>query len=136
MVKSSIIYQGGLRNVAKHGPSGTEVFTDAPVDNHGKGEAFSPTDLLGAALGACMNTLMGIYAERQGVDLKGMRIEVGKEMSADAPRRIKRLSVEIWMPVSESSGHAEALKRAALACPVHHSLHPDIEKPVIWHWAL
>ena len=135
MVKSSIIYQGGLRNVAKHEQSGTEIITDAPVDNHGKGEAFSPTDLLGAALGACMNTLMAIYAERKGVDLKGMRIEVGKEMSADVPRRIKKLSVEIWMPISESSEHAGALQRAALTCPVHHSLHPEIEKPVVWHWA-
>jgi uncharacterized OsmC-like protein len=134
MVKSLITYQGGLRNVAKHQPSGTEILTDAPVDNHGKGEAFSPTDLLGAALGACMNTLMGIYAERKGVDLTGMRIEVGKEMSADVPRRISKLSVEIWMPIGESSEHAEALKCAALTCPVHHSLHPEIEKPVIWHW--
>src|SRR5580698_5176541 len=98
MVKVFIEYQGGLHCGAKHGPSGATVETDAPVDNQGKGESFSPTDLVGTALGSCMATIMGIYARQKGIALEGMRVEVSKEMTASAPRKIARLTTEIWMP--------------------------------------
>jgi putative redox protein len=130
MVKIAIEYQGGLHCSATHGPSGRQLETDAPVDNNGRGESFSPTDLVATGLGACMATLMGIYAQRHNIDLTGMRIEVEKQMSKDAPRRIARLTTHIWLPVAASP----ELERAALTCPVHHSLHPEIEKPVIFHW--
>ena len=133
MVKVSIEYQGELHCRVKHGPSGAVLETDAPVDNQGKGEAFSPTDLVAVALGSCMATLMGIYARQKGVDLKGMRIEVAKEMTQSAPRKIARLTTEIRMPPGVEQN--PALVNAALTCPVHHSLHPDIEKPVNFHWS-
>lgn len=134
MVKTSIHYEGGLRCDATHGPSGQKLFTDAPVDNHGKGESFSPTDLVSTALGSCMATIMGIAADRHQIDLKGMHIEVAKEMSTDAPRRIARLTTVIEVPLPADHPHRELLERAALTCPVHHSLHPDIEKPIEFRW--
>ncbi len=132
MVKATIEYAGGLHCIATHGPSGRQLDSDAPVDNQGKGESFSPTDLMGVALGTCMATTMGIYAQRHGIELKGMKVEVAKEMSAEPPRRIARLAVEIWFPVGVAKD--PALERAALTCPVHRSLHPDVEKPVLFHW--
>jgi len=134
MVKISIAYAGELHCSATHGPSKRMLETDAPVDNNGKGESFSPTDLVATALGTCMATLMGIVAQRHDLELKGMTIEVGKEMSKDLPRRISRLSVDIHVPLPKSHDKREMLERAALTCPVHHSLHPDIEKPVCFHW--
>ena len=134
MVKVSIEYAGQLRCVAKHGPSGKTIETDAPVDNHGRGESFSPTDLVATALGACMETIMGIYAQRKEIDLNGLRIEVQKEMSADSPRRIIRLIVDIWLPFAESSPHIAMLKTAALSCPVHKTLNPTVEIPITWHF--
>lgn len=130
MVKIAIAYKGDLRCEATHLPSGTTILTDAPVDNHGKGESFSPTDLTATSLGGCMATTMGIVAARHNIDLAGMRVEVVKEMSKDTPRRIVKLSTEIWVPVPENP----ALQQAALTCPVHRSLHPDVEKPVVFHW--
>lgn len=134
MVKVSINYEGGLRCAATHEPSGKSVVTDAPVDNHGKGESFSPTDLVAAALGTCMATIMGIVAGRHHVDLRGMKIEVAKTMSAEAPRRIARLTTTIDVPLPANHPQREMLERAALTCPVHHSLHPDIEKPTEFRW--
>ena len=134
MVKIDICYEGGLRCEATHGPSGTTMVTDAPVDNHGKGESFSPTDLVATALGACMATIMGIVAERHQIDLKDMKIEVAKEMSTDAPRRIARLTTIIDVPLPEDHPRREMLERAALTCPVHQSLHPEIEKPLEFRW--
>lgn len=135
MVKIGIQYEGGLHCIATHGPSGRKLETDAPVDNMGKGESFSPTDLVATALATCMATTMGIYAQRNGlnIDLRGLRIEVGKEMTQSAPRRIARLSCEIWMP--ETLERSSALEQAALTCPVFLSLNLDIEKPVVFHWA-
>lgn len=133
MVKIAIEYAGGLHCSAVHGPSGRELETDAPVDNHGRGESFSPTDLVATALGTCMATVMGIYAERKGIDLRGMKIEVVKEMTQTPPRRIARLPVEIWMPAGVAPD--AALENAARTCPVFLSLHLDIEKPVVFHWA-
>ncbi len=135
MVNTSIRYDGGLRCTATHGPSGSEIRTDAPVDNHGRGEMFSPTDLVGAALGTCMATVMSIVAERNGIDLRGMEISVTKEMSKNAPRRIARLGTTLRVPVAADHPKRSLLENAALSCPVHQSLHPDIEKPVDFHWA-
>jgi len=134
MVKISINYEGGLRCTAKHGPSGETVVTDAPVDNHGKGESFSPTDLVATALGTCMATIMGIVAERHQLGLAGMKIEVTKEMSTDTPRRIARLATNIEVPLPANHPQREMLERAALTCPVHQSLHPEIEKPLEFRW--
>ena len=133
MVKIALEYTGGLHTVATHGPSGRSLETDAPVDNHGRGESFSPTDLVATALGACMATVMGIYAERHGINQAGMRIEVGKEMTQTPPRRIARITTEMWLPAGVKQD--AALERAALTCPVHASLHPEVEKPVVFHYA-
>ncbi len=134
MVEINGKYQGDLHCSARHGPSGSVLATDAPKDNQGRGEAFSPTDLVATALGTCMATLMGLFAERHHIDLKGMRIAVTKEMASQPTRRIGRLTTEVWVPLPRSLPEREALERAALTCPVHHSLHPDVEKPVTFHW--
>jgi putative redox protein len=134
MISIAIEYLGGLRCEATHGPSQNTLLTDAPVDNQGKGESFSPTDLVATALGTCMATVMGIFADRHAVDLRGMKVTVGKEMAQMPVRKIARLSVEILMPLPASHPQREALERVALTCPVHQSLHPDVEKPVIFRW--
>ena len=108
--------------------------TDAPVDNQGRGEAFSPTDLAATALATCMLTIMAMAARRLGVELKGARFEVTKEMSADLPRRIVRLETQIWLPVPRSADLNGVLERAAHTCPVHQSLHPSIDQSVVLHW--
>lgn len=133
MVKCGIKYQGDLHCSLTHGPSGAEVSTDAPVDNHGKGESFSPTDLMCAATAACMSTIMGIYAANHQLDLRGMRIEVGKEMSAN-PRRIAKIEVDIHVPLPADTPHRTELENCAKGSPAMHSLHPDIEVPIRWHW--
>ncbi|MEM9081444.1 MAG: OsmC family protein [Verrucomicrobiota bacterium] len=134
MVEITVDYEGELHCAALHGPSGSQLSTDAPVDNEGRGESFSPTDLVATALGTCMATVMGITARRKEVDLAGLKIRVKKGMSEDAPRRIARLEVSIELPLPEDHAEAKLLKGAALGCPVHHSLHPDIEVPVEWIW--
>lgn len=127
-------YQGGLRCSAVHGPSGNTLQTDAPIDNNGKGEAFSPTDLVATALGACMATVMGIVAERKGISLDGMDIEVRKYMSEDAPRRISKLEIDLHIPLPRGHPERKILESAARGCPVHHSLHPDITVELNWIW--
>ena len=97
MIEIAIDYEGKLRCSATHGPSGKVLSTDAPVDNNGLGEAFSPTDLVATALGTCMATVMGIVAERKEISLKGMKVSVGKHMSEDSPRRISRLDIDIHL---------------------------------------
>jgi uncharacterized OsmC-like protein len=134
MVEIKIDYAGDLHCSAVHGPSGTVLETDAPVDNNGRGEAFSPTDLVATALGACMATVMGIVARRKEIDLAGMKIVVRKHMSADTPRRISRLEVELDMPLPADHPERRLLESAGLGCPVHHSLHPDIEVVLDWRW--
>src|SRR5438309_7038935 len=118
MVQIDITYQGDLRCQAKHGPSGTIVQTDAPVDNMGKGQAFSPTDLLATALGTCMVTTMGIVAKRLNVDLTRTTVRVLKEMIATPSRRVGKLTVELHCPASVPVEHREQLERTALNCPV------------------
>ena len=134
MVKITGEYQGELHCVATHGPSGRTLDTDAPVDNQGRGETFSPTDLMAAALGTCILTTLGLAARRLGLDLKGARFEVSKEMSTDAPRRILRLATHIWLPVSHDVDRDDVLERAARTCPVHKSLYPSIDVPIVLHW--
>lgn len=137
-VEIDVVYQGGLRCQATHGPSGNKLITDAPVDNHGKGEAFSPTDLVASGLAACMMTIMGIVAERHGWDLSGMTTHVTKEMATAPTRRIGKLTVTISVPAAIAStlsaGDRTKLENAAHTCPVHQSLHPDIEVPVTFRW--
>lgn len=134
MVHVDISYLGSLRCEAQHGPSGSKIQTDAPVDNHGRGEAFSPTDLAATSLGACMATIMGIAAERHGIALEGMTVGVDKIMSSDAPRRIAKIEIVFTIPLPPDHPRRKLLEAAALACPVHHSLHPDVEKPVRFDW--
>ena len=130
MVQIDVTYQGGLRCQAVHGPSGTKLITDAPVDNHGKGESFSPTDLVATALGACIPTIMGIVAEREKIDLTGMRISVQKEMSAELPRRIAKLITRIVMPQGLTEQQRAKLEKAAYTCPVHQTLQGKVELPI------
>jgi putative redox protein len=134
MVKITGEYQGDLHCAAIHGPSGSNLATDAPRDNQGRGEAFSPTDLVATALGTCMATTMALVARRHSLELRGLKFEVTKEMSTDLPRRIVRLTTHLWMPFSTSAASAGLLEQAAHACPVHQSLHSSVEKPVIFHW--
>ena len=130
MVQIDIVYQGGLRCEAVHGPSGMKLVTDAPVDNHGKGESFSPTDLVATALGVCIPTIMAMVADREKIDIAGMRISVQKEMSAEPPRRIARLAVRILMPQGLTETQKMKLERAALTCPVHQTLHGNAAMPI------
>ena len=134
MVEFEICYEGGLHCTAKHGPSGAVIETDAPVDTHGRGEAFSPTDLCAASLGLCMLTILGIAAEKCGVDISGAKGRVGKEMSSELPRRIGKISVDLDIPLSPDHPSRAELEKAAMSCPVHYSLHPDIEKVITWNW--
>ena len=134
-VEITTVYEGQLRCRATHGPSGNTLITDAPADNHGKGESFSPTDLVATALGACMATVMGIFAARHEIDLCGMQISVRKEMVQTPVRRIAKLTTEIRMPLPAAHEHRATLERTALTCPVHASLHPEVEKPVTFIWA-
>ena len=127
-------YQGKLHCSAVHGPSGSVLSTDAPRDNQGLGEAFSPTDLVATGFATCIATTMAIVARRHGVELDGIRYEVTKEMSADAPRRIARLGVRLWMPPSARNVPERVLEFAAENCPVHQSLAPWVEKRVTFIW--
>ena len=135
MVSLTTTYEGGLRCRAVHGPSGTALVTDAPVDNHGKGESFSPTDLVATALGACMMTVMGIVAERHGIDLVGMKSETVKEMTKEPPRRIAALRTRLTIPLPADHPNRQLLEQAAHTCPVHKSLHPDIDASIEFVWA-
>jgi putative redox protein len=130
MVTFRIAYLGDLRTQATHGPSGSVQLTDAPVDNQGKGEAFSPTDNVASALASCMMTIMGIVAKRDGLDLSTMHAEVEKHMTAAPPRRISRVVVRLHLPAALAADRREALQRAAHTCPVALSLHPDVVQDV------
>lgn len=134
MIEIRIDYEGQLHCAAVHGPSGATICTDAPVDNNGKGEAFAPTDLLATSLGVCMATVMGIAAQRKGISLEGMKLQVRKHMAEDPPRRVAKLEVEIHMPISEEHPERKLLQSTVHGCPVHHSIHPDIKVPITWHW--
>lgn len=122
-------YVGNLKIELKHGPSGTIIKTAAPVDNNGDGSSFSPTDLVAAALGACMVTILAMVAERDGIDTSEISFSLEKHMNA-SPRRIGAIPVRIHMPKGLTDEQKAKLERAALTCPVHHSLLPEIEKKV------
>ncbi len=134
MVKISISYDGELHCTATHGPSQCQLATDAPVDNNGKGESFSPTDLVATALGSCMSTILAMTAEKHGVQVKGMTVQVSKEMSKDAPRRIVGLPSEVRIPLPASTPERALLEEAALNCPVHKSLPDEIDRPTKFIW--
>ncbi len=127
MVKIAIEYTGQLHCRATHLASGAVIETDAPVDIGGKGEAFSPTDLLGCSLATCIATTMALYAHKKGWNLEGLRLEVEKRMTDKPSRRIGSLWIKIVIPDSFSKEKREALERIASSCPVHKSLHPDVE---------
>ncbi len=127
-------YTGGLRTNAVHLKSNTKIVTDAPVDNQGKGESFSPTDLVATALGSCMLTIMGIKARDKDIDMEGATVEVLKTMASN-PRRIARLDIKMTMPDKPFSDRdKKILEQSAKACPVGNSLHPDVEvvADIIW----
>ncbi len=134
MVEITAVYQGELRCQATHGPSAARLCTDAPVDNHGRGEAFSPTDLVATALGCCMLTILGIVGERHGLDVAGATVRVEKHMATDTPRRIGRLPVTITIPDEPDAAVRQLVERAILTCPVYESLHPAIEVPMTIVW--
>jgi putative redox protein len=134
MVEIKLTYEGDLHCSAIHLPSGNTLVTDAPLDNNGRGEAFSPTDLVATALGACMATVIGIVAKRKELPVEGMAISVRKFMSDDQPRRIKRLELDLQVPLPGSHPDRKVFESAARGCPVHHSIHPEIEVVMNWLW--
>jgi len=133
---SSILYEGQLRCNAKHNQSGTIIETDAPIDNRGKGERFSPTDLLCVSLGTCIITTMGMRAGDMGIDLNGTRLSVQKHMLAD-PRRVGKVEVILDFPESLRLEEKDktVLQRIGDNCPVAKSIHPDIETRITYNWA-
>lgn len=130
---SKVTYLGDLRTSSVHLQSGSEILTDAPRDNHGKGEAFSPTDMVANALGACMVSIMGIKAREIPVDIVGSTVEVTKIMQTE-PRKIAKIIIVINMKGDADEKTRTILERVAMTCPVYLSLHPDIEKEVTFNW--
>lgn len=134
MITSTIVYKGDLRTESTHVLSNSIVLTDAPLDNHGKGEAFSPTDLVANSLATCMLTIMGIKANSLAVDLLGSRAEVTKIMQTE-PRMIGEIVIAFDMQTSEIDDKTKTiLERSALTCPVYLSLHPNIKKTISFNW--
>jgi len=127
-------YTGDLHCDALHGPSGATLQTDAPVDNQGKGETFSPTDLATTAMATCMLTIMGIQARTRGISIDGTTFTATKEMTTQPPRRIARIAVEFVFPTGIAEADRKVLERAAHACPVHRSFHPDVVIDATFVW--
>jgi len=132
MSTAKVTYIGNLRTECEHLKSGATFITDAPTDNNGKGEAFSPTDTVATGLASCMLTVMGIKARDLTVNLEGSTAIVTKTMDSN-PRRISKIEVALSLP-SATDKERKILENTANTCPVHHSLHPDIEKVVVFHW--
>ncbi|MEO1031658.1 MAG: OsmC family protein [Bacteroidota bacterium] len=130
---SKVTYLGNLRTESIHLKSGNAFITDAPTDNNGKGEAFSPTDTVATGLASCMLTVMGIKARDMEVDMSGTTAEVTKTMASD-PRRISKIKVVLDFPFEADHKTKTILERTANTCPVHYSLHPDIEKDITFNW--
>ena len=131
---SKVIYLGDLRTECEHVKSSDKFITDAPTDNNGKGEAFSPTDTVATALASCMLTVMGIKAKQmEGVELKGSTAEVTKIMKAD-PRRIARVEIKLNLQGVQTEKEKKILEDTAKTCPVLNSLHPDMEKEIVFNW--
>ena len=133
MITSNVTYKGALRTVSVHLRSGNEIITDAPVDNNGKGEAFSPTDTVATALASCMLTIMGVKANAKEINIEGASADVTKTMGVN-PRRITKIDIEFKLPFSFDETTKTILEQAALTCPVFHSLHTEIEKNVTFNW--
>lgn len=133
MSTSKVTYLGDLRTECEHLRSGSTYITDAPLDNNGKGEAFSPTDTVATGLANCMLTVMGIKARNLEVKLDGSTAIVTKIMASD-PRRISEIEIEISLPSNVSTKHQNILENTGNTCPVHHSLHPDIKKRINYNW--
>jgi putative redox protein len=134
MTQIEVFYEGSLRTRCVQTGNGQELVTDAPKDNMGKGEMFSPTDLLAAALGSCVLTLMGIAANRLKVDLQGLRLTVEKEMAQMPARRIGRLVIHVYCPKTFDNDITQKLETSGSHCPVHQSLHPDTKQEFFFHW--
>ena len=132
---SKVTYNGELRTECIHLKSNDSFVTDAPVDNNGLGQAFSPTDTVATGLASCMLTMMGIKANGLEVNLKGTTASVSKHM-ATTPRRISKIEVEVHLPEKVSEKNRKILKHTADTCPVLYRLHPDIEKEITYHWDL
>ena len=130
---SKIVYQNGLRTKATHIQSGTSILTDAPTDNKGKGEAFSPTDLVATALASCMLTIMGIKADEMNVSIEGTTAETEKIMSSE-PRRISQININIHTPISTDDKTKKILEKVALTCPVAKSLSADLVTKIKFSW--
>ncbi|APY07591.1 osmotically inducible protein OsmC [Winogradskyella sp. J14-2] len=130
---SKVTYLGNLRTENTHIKSSNSYITDAPVDNNGRGEAFSPTDTVATGLASCMLTVMGIKARDMGVDMSGTTAEVTKTMVSN-PRRISKIEVVLHFPFKADSKTKKILEHTANTCPVHYSLHPDIEKDITFNW--
>lgn len=135
MVGIEVVYEGELHTTCTHVPSGAALATDAPLDNQGRGASFSPTDLLATAFGSCMLTVMGIVARRDGHALEGARLSIEKHMVTAPTRRVGRLVARFALPAGVPVAARKKLERAALACPVKESLHPDIEIEIEFAWA-
>jgi len=133
MSTSKVTYLGKLRTECEHLKSGNTYITDAPTDNNGKGEAFSPTDTVATGLANCMLTVMGIKAAQMDVTLDGSVAMVTKTMSSN-PRRISKIEVNIQLPANVNAKNQRILENTGNTCPVHHSLHPDIEKVIEFNW--
>ncbi len=134
MATSKITYNGGLRTTSIHERSGNEIITDAPLDNKGKGEAFSPTDLLATSLGNCMLTIIGIAAQEHEFNIDGTTCEITKVMGEN-PRRVTEVVVKFQFPANDYSDKVKKIiERSALTCPVAYSLHPDINKNVSFNY--
>ena len=131
---SKVTYLGNLRTESVHLQSGSKMITDAPVDNHGKGEAFSPTDTVATALATCMITVMGIKANSMDVDIKGVTAEVTKIMSS-SPRMISEIIVKVGFPMTFAAKTRKILEKTGMNCPVLLSLHPDIKKDISFNYA-
>lgn len=134
MVAISVDYLGELHCKATHLPSGSIIETDAPLDNKGKGEKFSPTDLIAAAVGTCIATVIGIYAQSKNLDLTGMRVEIQKEMTKVPPRKVAVLEVQVNVPIELNDVDKRKFEEIAHTCPVTASLHPDVALRVTFHW--
>lgn len=133
MPTSKVTYLGELRTSSVHLQSGSEIISDAPIDNNGKGEAFSPTDTVANGLASCMFTVMGIKAREMGIDFSGSTADVTKVMAAE-PRRISEIHVTFNMSIEVDDKTKTILERTALTCPVHYSLHPDIKREIVFNW--
>lgn len=136
METAKIVYEGNLRTICTHVKSNTQIMTDAPPDNKGKGEKFSPTDLLTTALGACIVTIMGIKANKRNINISNTKLQVTKIMSSKLPRKVVEIKININFPEKNYSKKEKAiLENVASVCPVALSIHPDIKQNIQFNWA-